>query len=242
MSTPIRQQAGNRARRRLAGAGTGLVLLALLTGPLALLVHERWTPLLRLDTGTTRSAEQLVEGTTGLLVAARLLTHLGDPLLVNLGVLVLIAVLLVRGARRLALYVLVVRVGALLLSGTVKLAVARARPVFELPVSSAAGYSFPSGHALGSSAFYLSAAVVLLPAVRRSLRRWLLAAAVLIPLLVATTRVLLGVHYLSDVVAGLLLGFGWAAVCTTVFALWRRDEGRRVDPYDEGLQPEFAGG
>ena len=228
------------AGRRLLGAALGLVLLGLLIGPLAVLVHDRWAPLLRLDTSTSRAAEQLVEAAPLVLTLARLVTHLGDPVLVTLGSLTTLLLLLARGARRLALYVLLVRLGALLLSTTVKVAVARARPAFDLPVATAFGYSFPSGHALGGSAFWLSTAVVLLPFVRAGARRWLLAAAVLVGLLVAASRVLLGVHYLSDVVGGLVLGFGWTAVCTYVFALWRREEGRPVEPYEQGLQPELG--
>ena len=240
MTTAVRRGARSLAERRLAGAAAALVLLGLLVGPLAVLVHDRWAPLADLDASTSRAAERLVEATPAVLTAARLVTYLGDPALVTAGSLLTLLVLLRRGARRLALYVLLVRLGALLLSTTLKLAVARARPVFELPVASAFGYSFPSGHALGGSAFWLSTAVVLLPLVRRGLRPWLLAGAVAVGLLVAASRVLLGVHYLSDVVAGLVLGFGWAAVCTYVFALWRREEGRPVDPYEDGLHPELG--
>ena len=60
-------------------------------------------------------------------------------------------------------------------------------------------------------------------------------AMVLVSLLVAASRVLLGVHYVSDVSAGLLIGLGWAALCTAVFAAWRYDEGRRVDVVHEGI-------
>ena len=232
--------ASGLAHRRLVGAGLGLVLLGLLVGPLAVLVHDRWSPLLRLDASTSRAAERLVEAAPAVLTAARLVTHLGDPAVVTAGSVLTLLVLLARGARRLALYVLLVRLGALLLSSTVKLAVARARPVFDLPVATAFGYSFPSGHALGGSAFWLSTAVVLLPLVRPTARRRLVGAAVAIALLVAASRVLLGVHYLSDVTAGLLLGFGWTAACTRVFALWRREEGRPVEPYEQGLHPELG--
>ena len=228
------------AGRRLVGAALGLVLLGLLVGPLAVLVHDRWAPLLSLDASTSRAAERLVEAHPGVLTAARLVTHLGDPAVVTAGSLLTLVVLLARGARRLALYVLLVRLGALLLSTTVKVAVARARPVFDLPVATAFGYSFPSGHALGGSAFWLSTAVVVLPLVRSRLRPWLLAGAVLIAVLVAASRVLLGVHYLSDVAAGLVLGFGWTVLCTYVFALWRREEGRPVAPYEDGLHPELG--
>jgi len=240
VSTATRPGAADLAHRRLAGAALGLVLLGVLVGPLAVLVHDQWGPLVRLDAATSRAAERLVEAAPAVLTAARLVTHLGDPVVVTVASVLTLVVLLARGARRLALYVLLVRLGALLLSTSVKLAVARARPVFDLPVATAFGYSFPSGHALGGSAFWLSTAVVLLPLVRPAARRWLLGAAVAIALAVAASRVLLGVHYLSDVAAGLVLGSGWAVLCTHVFALWRREEGRPVEPYEQGLQPELG--
>lgn len=234
-----RPDAAERAGRRLGVAAIGLVVLGAVIGPLALLVHQGWSPLLDLDTNTTRGAERLVDGVPGLLPVAQAVTHLGDPLLLSALTLVAVTVLLRRGQRRLALYVLACRAGALLLSTSIKVAVGRARPVFDEPVSSAFGLSFPSGHALGAAAFWLSAAVVLLPLVAAGRRPLVLPAAVAVAGLVAASRVLLGVHYLSDVTAGLVLGFGWTAVCTTLFPLWRREEGRPVEPYGQGLAPEL---
>jgi undecaprenyl-diphosphatase len=63
----------------------------------------------------------------------------------------------------------------------------------------------------------------------------LLLGAVAVAALVAASRVLLGVHYLSDVTGGLLLGLGWAAVHTAVFVLERADRGEPVDVEREGI-------
>ena len=229
-----------RAGRRFAVAGAGLVVLVLVVGPLALLVHDRWSPLLRLDEATSRHAERLVEASPALLTAARLVTRLGDPLPVTVVSLVMVVALWARGRRRMALYVLAARVGALVLSQGLKAVVGRARPVFDAPVASAFGLSFPSGHALGGSAFWLSTAVLVLPLVPRA-RRAVLATAVAVALLIAASRVLLGVHYLSDVVAGLVLGIGWTCVCTSLFALWRSDERGRPTAYHRALVPEGDG-
>ncbi len=233
-----RRRAGGRALGRIGAALVGLVLLAALIGPVAVLVHERWTPLLRLDERVTRAAEQAVETVPGLLAAARVVTLLGDPTGLTAASAVGALVLLALGHRRLALYLVVVRIGSLLLSTTLKQAVGRARPVFETPVDSAFGLSFPSGHALGSAAMWLAAAVVVLPLVRA--RRPVLVGALGVALLVAASRVLLGVHFLSDVTAGCVLGAGWTAVCTSLFALWRQEEGSPVEPYEEGLEPELG--
>ena len=66
------------------------------------------------------------------------------------------------------------------------------------------GYSFPSGHSSGSASVFVGAAV----AYKDKKRKWLIAAAVVIPLLVALSRNYLGAHYLTDVAAGLALGVG----------------------------------
>lgn len=232
------RDADARAGRRFAAAGLGLVLLVLAVGPLALLVHGRWAPLQQLDDAVSDAAERLVAASPALLTTARLVTHLGDPLLVTLGSVLLAAALWATGHRRTALFVLVARVGALVLSTGLKQVVGRARPVFDAPVASEFGLSFPSGHALGGSAFWLTVAVAAV-SVTRGRRAWL-ALAVAVSLLVAASRVLLGVHYPSDVVAGLVLGAGWTAVCTALFAVWHAEERGRPVPYEQALDPERA--
>jgi membrane-associated phospholipid phosphatase len=143
----------------------------------------------------------------------------------------LLLVLYGTGHHRLALFVLVARGGAMILSTGLKAIVDRARPVFDEPVATALGGSFPSGHALGSAAFYAMIAVVLAPRLSRA--GLLLTAAAAISVLVASSRVLLGVHFPSDVTAGLLIGWGWVALCTAVFAVWRREEGKPADQVGE---------
>ncbi len=157
-----------------------------------------------------------------------------EPLLMTGAAAVLAVVLARRGQGRLALYVVAARVGALVLSQGLKLAVDRVRPVFDVPVATALGGSFPSGHALGSSVFWTTTAVLLVPHLRRP--RLLLVTAVAVAVIVSVSRVLLGVHYLSDVVGGLLLGLGWAALCTAIFTAWRAEQSRRpVDPVRDGI-------
>lgn len=109
---------------------------------------------------------------------------------------------------RTALFAVVVMVGEAVLEGVTKVAVDRNRPVFAHPVATAAGKSFPSGHALGAVvAFGL---VVLLVPRRFKVVAGLVGA--LAVLLVSYSRLALGVHYLSDVVGGWLLGVAWLLV------------------------------
>ena len=229
-----------------AGLRLLLVLVALLGAllvvlPMAVAVRSEWDPLVALDERVSGAAEDAVRAHGWLLAAARLVTHLGDPLPLTLLTALQVVLLLRLGSRRLALFVAAARGGAVAISTTLTLVVDRARPVFDVPVAVAQGLSFPSGHALGGAAFWSSTVLALLPLVDRPLRRTAVVVAVGVPVLVAASRVLLGVHYLSDVVAGLVLGFGWTAVCVAVFAVWRREEGRReVDPLEEGLEPELS--
>jgi undecaprenyl-diphosphatase len=94
--------------------------------------------------------------------------------------------------------------------------VERSRPAL---VSEAAhlGPSFPSGHSSTAAAFYAAAALVLGRRLAPGGRRLLATAAVGVAVAVAASRVLLDLHWLSDVVGGLALGWGWFAVCAVVF-------------------------
>ena len=226
-----------RAGLRLTLLALGLVLVAVVVLPLGVLVRDEWGPLTRLDAAVEGRAYDATAGSAVLERAAELLTHLGAPLLLEVAAALFALWLFRHGHRRSAGYLAVCVAGAYSLSTLGKHTVDRARPVFDEPLSVARGASFPSGHATGSAAFYLAIAVVLLAFVRHERRRWLLLMALLVPLVVAATRVLLGVHYLTDVTAGLLLGWGWVAACTALFAAWRADEGQPVDVLEEGIDP-----
>ena len=227
------QETAARTGARLAVGLLGVLAVGVVAVPLALLVHSGYGPLFSADRDVSEGAEQAVSGSTALLRLAQAATLLGDPVGITVVAAVLAVVLWRRGSVRLALYVVAARVGALVLSQGLKHLVDRARPVFDAPVAEALGPSFPSGHALGSAVFWTTCAVLLMPRVARP--RLVLAGAVLVAVLVSASRVLLGVHYLSDVTGGLLLGLGWAAVCTAVFVLERAERGEPVEPEREGI-------
>ena len=222
-----------RAGTRLALGLLGAFSVALVAVPLALLVRQEYPPIIDADRSVTRAAESAVEGSSLLLTLARLTTLLGEPTLLTVLAVVLAVVLWRRGEGRLALFVVVTGVGANVLAYGLKLAVNRSRPVFDTPVSTALGASFPSGHTLGAAVFFTASAVLLAPHVHRP--RLLLAVGLLLACLVAASRVLLGVHYLSDVIGGLLLGLGWTAVCTAVFRAWRGADGKPAAALEHGV-------
>jgi undecaprenyl-diphosphatase len=223
---------------RPALLAAGLFVLVVCVVPIGALVRGNWGPLIRLDDRVERSVHEDAIEHGFVRDAAKVLTQLGAPLLVQIASALIVLWLLWRTHRRLALYLATCVTGAYALSSTGKVVVDRARPVFDDPISHARGASFPSGHATGSAAFYLALAVILLSLLAWPRRGWLLVMALVVPLIVAATRVVLGVHYVSDVTAGLLIGWGWTAACTALFTAWRAQEGRPVEPTKEGVEPE----
>jgi undecaprenyl-diphosphatase len=132
-----------------------------------------------------------------------------------------------RHAPRLALFVVVTVAGSALVNALVKLAVHRARPVLPDPVAHATGLSFPSGHAQSA---IVAASVLLLVFRPRKKDAWgqtpfIVAAAVFV-LAVGAARVGLGVHYVSDVLAGYVLGAAWVAAMVAAFNASQRETGR----------------
>jgi len=103
--------------------------------------------------------------------------------------------------------------GGMLLNVALKLAFARARPHFEDPILTLRTFSFPSGHTMAATVFYGSLCVLVVSRVSNcSLRVAAILMAVLLISLVGFSRMYLGVHYLSDVMAGISEGVGWVAL------------------------------
>ncbi len=124
-------------------------------------------------------------------------------------------------------FLAVVTLGDSLVTNAIKEVVARARPAIE-PAAAALGPSFPSGHSSTAAAFF--AALALLAGRRRSARARaaLAGVAVGVAVAVACSRVMLDLHWVSDVVAGLALGWGWFAACAIAFGGWLLEFGEPV--------------
>jgi undecaprenyl-diphosphatase len=106
--------------------------------------------------------------------------------------------------------------GVEILMLSVKALVGRARPTLE-PAAASLGPSFPSGHSATAAAFYAAVALVVGRRLAQRRRQILIALAVALAVAVAASRVLLDLHWLSDVVGGLSLGWGWFALCAALF-------------------------
>jgi undecaprenyl-diphosphatase len=148
--------------------------------------------------------------TTTLTDLARIITWAGSAFVLVPLVLICCLTLLRRGLQREALAIALSLGGAMLLSYLIKQLVSRPRPPVE-HLQTVTGSSFPSGHATQASAFWF-ALVLTLPAAGASRAAiWLAVVfAFVLVLVVAASRVYLGVHYPADVVAGMLLGTSWA--------------------------------
>jgi undecaprenyl-diphosphatase len=128
---------------------------------------------------------------------------------------------------RLVFFVLVTSAASSVLNLLIKLAVHRARPNLAHPIVTVSGNSFPSGHAQAAIVGYGILLVVFLPAIPRRRRPLAVIAAAIVVLLIGFSRIALGVHYLSDVVSGYLVGSLWLIALVAIFGVWRPDIGNR---------------
>ncbi len=120
-------------------------------------------------------------------------------------------------------FLLTVTIGQTLLSDGIKALVDRARPMVN-PIAHTLGPSFPSGHTTAAAACFAAYALVLGRGRARGVQSVLAGAAVFVAVAVAASRVLLGVHWVSDVLGGLALGWGWFAACSLVFGQRMRSD------------------
>ncbi|MGZ4150208.1 MAG: phosphatase PAP2 family protein [Actinomycetota bacterium] len=181
------------------------------------------------DPGVTRFA--VAHRTDALTAAMRGITWLGSNA-VLIPLVVVVGAYLVFRARdgRAGLALVLALAGAIVFYDTWKAVIGRPRPPLALHLMHVGGASFPSGHATASAAVYAMLAVVL---VRRGSRRtaavvWPLAT--LVVLLVGTSRVYLGVHWLTDVLAGWSLGAAWACVLAAALFVWPLPRAAPAEP------------
>lgn len=156
--------------------------------------------------------------------AAADLTSLGGISVLTLFAIIAVVFLLILRKRLSALLLLVGLLGGVALSEGLKALFERERPPVAYQAVETLNASFPSGHALLSTVFYLTLGVMLTRAFpKRRLKAFVLGAAILIALLIGLTRIYLGAHWASDVIAGWCAGAAWAmALWLVAYAVERR--------------------
>jgi undecaprenyl-diphosphatase len=153
-------------------------------------------------------------------------TALGGVGVLSLLTLISVGYLWLMGQRRVALFLLFAILGGLLLSSMLKSGFDRPRPDLVSHGSHIYTSSFPSGHSMLSAVVYLTGGALL--AIVQSAHRvrvYLVSCSILTTLLVGVSRVYLGVHWPSDVLAGWAAGAAWAAACWLV-AQWLHERAK----------------
>ena len=145
-----------------------------------------------------------------------------------------------RGDWRVALFMVTTPLIGGAISTVVKVVVDRERPQFDEPLAHAFGKSFPSGHAMSSTVGYGTLLIAFLPLIPPKWKRRAVVGYVMLVLCIAASRLGLGVHFLSDVVGGIVLGAAWLCTSVAIFRVWRREQRKRKTDVSEGLEPEVV--
>jgi len=201
--------------------GLTLCLLAL-TG-LGWLCHEVWEKeTFRFDTALLSALHRSANPLLDRLMLS--ITWLGNPEFVVGTVVASLGWLLWRQKRLESGVLIIACLGALLLNQGMKLTFVRPRPTLWQPLIREISYSFPSGHALGASVLYGFLAYLL--ARRYPRRSYLIYASTIIIIgLIGLSRLYLGVHYPTDIIAGYIVGLLWLSICVALL--------RHFDPVNE---------
>jgi membrane-associated phospholipid phosphatase len=228
---------------RLTVAAVAAVGLLVPFSLIAVLIVGEWDPLFDLDLAVSTTLHTYALDHPALVRTMEIWSLVFSPNALRLLVLAVVIWLWRRGVRRVVWWAVATMTVGGVLAAILKLLVGRNRPELLDPVARAAGYSFPSGHALNAA---LAAGVLLLiflPFARDHPRGrvalWV--AVIVVPIITGVFRIALGVHWTSDVVGGWLMGIAMVTAMAAAFELWRSRVGRRpAQVADEGLEPEIA--
>jgi undecaprenyl-diphosphatase len=157
------------------------------------------------------------------------LTALGGYTVLSLILVLAVTYLLMKGKRASALMMAVAVVGGVILSNLLKIGFDRQRPDVVAHLVDVHSLSFPSGHAMLSAVTYLTLGALLARSERGIvMRAYFMGVAIVLTLLIGSSRVYLGVHYPTDVLAGWCAGSAWAFLCWWM-ARWLQHRGS-VEP------------
>ena len=145
------------------------------------------------------------------------LTALGDVTVLTLVTVAACGYLIAARRYRTSLFIAAAAISGSILAAWLKTFVGRARPTIVPHLVDVQNLSFPSGHATNSAIIYLIIGLVLARSLQgRRVRAYVRGLAIAMTIILGITRVYLGVHFPTDVLAGWLIGSAWATLCWTV--------------------------
>jgi membrane-associated phospholipid phosphatase len=232
-----------RGRRLLKAVGFGLAFAVPITA-LAFVAREKFLPVIELDERLIVGATDITRDNPWFRTALLAWQEATQPRWVYI-VASAVCFVLWRRHRDLTtrcLWAFVTMMVAWNLQLVLKEVVQRARPVVSDPISHAPGFSFPSGHAANAAAAATVMTLLLWPVLSSRARAWLVGGLAAFAVLTALDRVFLGVHFPSDVLAGLLFGIGLGTASYIGHLGWN-PQSPDDPPPPEGLSgPESAKG
>jgi undecaprenyl-diphosphatase len=170
------------------------------------------------------------------------ITALGTAIVVTTIVAVAALFLVLTEQKYSAILLLASTFGGIILNGVLKLGFDRPRPNILAPVVHAASSSFPSGHAMSAAVVYGTVAYLAARLDRRTWVRWLVMMVALIVIaLISLSRLYLGVHYPSDVFAGIVVGLAWAGFCMATLEAIQKFAARHDPRIQESWKPSLSG-
>ncbi len=220
--------------------GLALVLVGI---PFGVLLQQVSTdgPLTGFDEDGARWLNDRFAGNDLAVTALRAISFTGKPVFLLFAIGIPGAWVLWHGGRKLAVFLAVTCLGGGIIDTVVKVAVDRPRPEVAQPIATAFGKSFPSGHAMQSVVCYGALLLVLLPLLHGRARRAAIVGTAVLAALIGFSRLSLGVHYVTDILGGYVLGAAWLIASVAAFEIWREDRGRRpTSPLEDGIEPEEA--
>lgn len=208
------------------------VAVLLVAVPFGILLEEVTSegPFTRWDTSAANHLHDWVAVRPWAVNVLRVVTTLGATWWLSLLVAAAAVHLLRAGRVRATVFLVATSITGGLLVRLVKFWVSRPRPSLIAPVATASGESFPSGHAMGSTIVYGALLVVLASRLPPRWRGAVVAAAAVLVAAIGFSRLALGVHYISDVLAGFALGLAWLAASAAAFRLWQVERVAEGEP------------
>lgn len=193
---------------------------------------------IQIDTSAAIALHDAVRGHPALIQGLRWLTFVGTPQALTVVVVICSILLLMSHRYRLMAFLIATAVGGGIIDSIVKILVNRDRPNLADPLIPLHGKSFPSGHAMSSMVVYGAVLLIFIPVTSKRRRMISVFGVLALVTAIGMSRLALGVHYITDVLGGFVLGLAWLIASTAAFSIWRQERGRAPVKALRGLEPE----